>query len=490
MSELFAGYEPARVLHYFECISEIPRGSGNEEEISNYLVQFAKDHGLEVEQDEAFNVLIRKPGQNGGEDKPFLALQGHMDMVCEKLVSCPHDFLTEGIQLKIEDGVLTADGTTLGADDGIAVAMMLAILEDAEMAHPPLECLFTVSEEIGLLGAAKVSPVWLKSRRLINLDSEEEGVCVVGAAGGARVDTKHALRRHESQGFLITIGIEGLLGGHSGTDIGLGHCNAILLMARTLSTLFADNSYVQLVDLNGGGMDNAIPRECTATVLYHTSDSADHALAVLEHLRNNYHDEIRPLEPDFKFHFRLEEDRQVHAMTPADSQALASALLLTPNGVLSRNARLGGAVQSSSNLGLVRTEDASCSYTCMTRSSVDSLQEEALNRVRLAAEAFGFEMTVSGKYPGWAYREDSPLREAFLAAYRALFQQDMKVEAIHAGLETGLLVGNMPGLDAVSVGPTLLHVHTPDEAMPLDSLTRFYQLLLQVLAALSKHYDS
>lgn len=488
MTELFAGWESANVLSFFEQISAIPRGSGNEAGISNFLMQFAKDHRLEAEQDEALNVLIRKPGQNGGETAPFLALQGHMDMVCEKLSSCTHDFQTEGIELLIQDGALTANGTTLGADDGIAVAMMLAILEDKEMTHPPLECLFTTGEEIGLIGASKVSPTWLRSTQLINLDSEEEGVCVVGSAGGARVDTTRAIRRHEAQGFLISITIEGLLGGHSGTDIDLNHCNAILLMARTLSNLFADNPYVQLVDFNGGGMDNAIPRECYATVLYRTSDSADRAIAMLEHLRNNYHDEIRPQEPDFKFHFRLQEDRQVHAMTAADGQALASAILLTPNGVLSRNAQLDGAVVSSSNLGIVRTEDASCTYACMARSSVDSLEEEALNRIRLAAEAFGFTMAVSGRYPGWAYQEVSPLRDCLLSTYRSLFSKDMKVEALHAGLETGLLVSAMDGLDAVSVGPDLFHVHTPDEKMPLDSLARFYTLLTKVLTELSLHH--
>lgn len=486
MADQLTGLSPEDVLRYFEIIAAIPHGSGNEKELSDYLVSFATERNLEIIQDESWNVIIRKPASKGAENKSILSLQGHIDMVCEKVPSSTHNFEREGLELLVEDGFLSAKGTTLGADDGVAVACMLAILADDTLAHPPLECIFTVSEEIGLLGAANLSPVQIQGKTLINLDSEEEGVATVSSAGGARIELSRSIRRHENRGFLVSISMEGLLGGHSGMEIQLDHVNATLLMARTLHKLLEVDPYAQLVEFCGGTLDNAIPRECEASVLYHTSTSADVAMGILEELHQDYHREIRPTEPGFKFHFNCQEDKDVQAMAKEDGRALVHAVLLTPNGVVKQRVGEPSYVIASTNLGVVSTTASECRYVCLPRSSVASVQESTLDRIRLAAETFGFTYQEISSYPGWAFAEHSPIRDVFLASYAKLFREDMKVETIHAGLETGLFVDAVPGLDAISVGPTLLDVHTPQERMELASLERFYTLLIDVLESLSK----
>ncbi len=479
------GYSSDKVLHFFEEISAIPRGSGNEEEISNFLVSFAKARDLEVLQDDHFNVVIRKDATKGAEDKPRLTLQGHMDMVCEKLPGSAHDFITQGIELLVEDGFLTANGTTLGADDGVAVALMLAVLDDDDLPHPPLECVFTVSEEIGLLGADWIPPTWITGNALINLDSEEEGVATVSSAGGVRYEISRPMKRHFGRGFLINIHMEGLLGGHSGVEIHLGHTNANVLMARTLLTLLSADGYAQIVNFNGGSLDNAIPRDCDASILYHTSTAADLAMNLLEEMRTNFHQEIDPVEPDFKFNVSYMEDVDVKAFSHEKSLDFIKAIFTTPDGVIKRDPR-NNFIIASNNIGLVRTDEEGASFVCLARSSMESMWLYTMQRIHASAEAYGFEDKIVSTYPGWAYKEDSPIRETILASYRKLYGAEMRVEAMHAGLETGLLVAALPELDAISIGPTLIDVHTPNERMEIASLDRTYDLLLDVISSLTK----
>ena len=485
MSYVINGYEPAKLFQFFEDIAAVPRPSFHCEAISNFLVDWAKARDLEVEQDEFFNVIIRKPGQNGGEEAAMVALQGHIDMVPEKLAGCPHDFLTEGLELQVVDGYLSANGTTLGADDGVAVALMMTVLDDDNIACPPLECIFTADEEVGLIGAEKLDKRRIQSKTLINLDSEEEGVATVSSAGGMTINMTRSVRKHSAAGHMITIRIAGLLGGHSGTDIDFGHVNADKLMARALKTLLDADPYAQIVDFKGGNMDNAIPREAMATVLFHSSDSADKAVTLLQHLHDDFHAEIRPYEPDFKFNIKQSMEVEVAALNVEDSRALVHAIMLLPDGTQARNANMDNFVVCSTNLGIVRTYDNEMKLVCLPRSSVASLQKDVFNRILLVAETFGFHLEVESSYPGWAYKEDSPVRDTFVAVYEQLFGEPMQVLAMHAGLETGLFAADMPGLDAISVGPTLSGVHTPDEKMELASCQRFYQLLVGVLENLA-----
>ena len=420
MEYKITGYKPEKLFHFFEEISAIPRGSGNEKGISDYLVKFAHDRGLWVYQDDAYNVIIKKGGSKGAENRPAVMLQGHIDMVCEKVAGVEHDFEKEGLDLVVEDGVLTANGTTLGADNGVAVALMLMVLDDEAIVHPPVECVFTTEEEVGLNGARALDKSQISARTMINMDSEEEGMATISCAGGLRIECTRPVVREKAEGTLLTIEISGLKGGHSGTDIDKERQNAIRVMARMLYQLMK-NTDGKLVAFSGGNKDNAIPRECMAS-----------------------------------------------------------------NGVQSRNMKLDGFVVVSTNMGVVRAEDDRLVIVFSPRSSVASLQEEMKARLGLLAETFGFTATYSGEYPGWSYKEESPIREVFLESYRELFGEELKTEALHAGLECGLFSDAVPGLDAIAVGPTLNNVHTPEENLPLDSFERFYELLKDVLRRLTE----
>lgn len=480
MTYKIQGYEPAAVFHFFEDISAIPRGSGNEAAISDFLVQFAKERGLFVYRDDANNVLIRKPASPGKEALPGVILQGHTDMVCEKIAGNPHDFTKDGISLFVEDGLLKAKGTTLGADDGAAVALMLYLLDDNTLSHPPLECLFTTGEEVGLLGAVAFDCTLLEGSTFINLDSEDEGVATVSSAGGMRVTLCRDIRRHDGIGYEVELEITGLTGGHSGVEIGLGRFNAITLVAGALKQLL-ENPYAELVHFTGGTADNAIPRECKAALLYRTASAAEDALFRLSEIKEQYKAEIAPYEKGLRFNFACHEDREVSAIRHEDSLALVNAVRLLPNGVLYRNPAHPEMILTSTNLGIVSTDRVQARLVTTPRSSVDLFQTDTLSRISQIADMAGFTLDVSAAYPGWAYKEVSPVRDLFVSTYEALFQKPMVVEAIHAGLETGIFVSAKPELDTISVGPTLKNVHTPDEYMDLASMERFCQLLLAVL---------
>ena len=485
MEYQITGWQPEKLFHFFEEISAIPRGSGNEKGISDYLVAFARERGLWVHQDEAWNVIIKKAGSPGAEDREPVMLQGHLDMVCEKLAGVEHDFTKEGLKLSVKDGVLTAKGTTLGADNGVAVALMLMVLDDEDIVHPPVECVFTTEEEVGLNGAVALDKSLLRARTMINMDSEEEGVGTVSCAGGLRIECARPVRRETAEGTLVRIEIDGLKGGHSGMDIDKERQNANRLMARVIWQLMKQTDG-KLVDFTGGNKDNAIPRECRASMIYADSEEARKAEELAGALADTLAAEITTYEENFVCRVEKEEGMSAEALPAEDAKAFVTAMYLAPNVVQSRNMHMDGFVVSSVNMGVVRTEEERLVMVFSPRSSVASLQEEMKARLGLLAETFGFSSSYSGEYPGWSYKEDSRIREVFRESYQELFGKEMKMEAIHAGLECGLFSDALPGLDAIAVGPTLNHVHTPEENLPLDSFERFYKLLKDVLRRLAE----
>ena len=479
------GFEPAALFRNFEDFSAVPRGSFHNEKISDFLVKFAKDRGLEVFQDEALNVIIKKPGQNGGEGKPPVILQGHMDMVCEKVHGCGHDFETQGIDMYVtDDGWLTANGTTLGGDDGIADATMMTLLDDDTLTYPPLECVFTTDEEVGLLGANVLDYSKLDGRLMLNLDSEDEGVATVSCAGGMDYTMTRALTCETQSGETVSIDVKGLLGGHSGTDIDLGHTNADKLIARAVLSVLEDEA-ARLVSFTGGTKGNAIPREAEAVLWFPTADKAAAAEDKLRTLGNAFIHEIRPLEPGIDVTVSRAA-AEVSVLSREDTEAVISAIVLSPNGVQTRDPLMDNFVISSLNLGIVRVEDDTAVLGFAPRSSVDSLMDAITAELALTAKTFGFETDVSGAYPGWEKVENSVLCDTMKESYRTLFGKELKVEGIHAGLECGLFYANLPGLDPVSIGPTMRGVHTPDEKMDLTSCEQFYKLVVDVLERLAK----
>lgn len=483
MEYRITGYQPEKLFHFFEEISAIPRGSRNEKGISDYLVKFAKDRNLEVYQDEAYNVIIKKAGTCGAENHAPVMLQGHMDMVCEKRAGVEHDFEKDGLDLQIKDGNLMANGTTLGGDNGVAVALMLMILDEDSIKHPPVECVFTTSEEIGLLGAVALDKTLLKARTMINMDSEEEGVATVSCAGGLRITLSRPIQREAVEGTLLTLKVEGLLGGHSGQDIDKERQNGDILMARMLNDLM-EQTDGYLVSFNGGSKDNAISRECEASLIYTNEEEAQKAEELACELAETYADEITPTEPDFSCEIISETNRSADAIPAEDAKALIHAICLMPNGIQKRNLKMDGFVVVSSNLGVVRTEEDKMVLVIAPRSSEASMLEYMKERFNILAETFGFTVEYAGGYPGWSYAEVSPVRDVCKAAYKDLFGEELKIEAIHAGLECGLFSEALDGLDAIAVGPAIHNCHTPDEYLPLDSFEKFYQFLKEILARL------
>ncbi len=485
MEYLLEGCQPAAVWHYFEEISAIPRRSGQERAVSEYLCRFAAAHGLEHWRDEWNNVVIKKAGSKGCETQPAVMLQGHQDMVCEKNADVVHDFETDGISLEIRGGYLCAKGTTLGADNGIAVAMMLAVLADGSLIHPPLECVFTVQEEVGLIGAANLDVSRLSAKTMINLDSEEEGIATVSCAGGLRAELSRRLSTEpakEAYGCRITLG--GLPGGHSGTDIGAGRTNANKLMGRILNHLLLKTEF-RLARLSGGSKDNAIPRECDALLVFAGKEKREAAFDCLQEYADMLKRELLPGEPGFFCRWEAADPEE----TAADAEetcGLVQLLTLAPNGVQSRNVRQGGFIVSSVNLGVVRLEGGEARLVFAPRSSVASLQEEMKERLLALGRAFGYSVVFAGEYPGWEYAEHSPVRALCCRVYRELTDKELKTEAIHAGLECGLFCQKLPGLDAIAIGPNMLDVHTPEERLEIASVTRTYALVCRLLEALAK----
>lgn len=468
--------QPYSVFRYFEELCAIPHGSGNTKAVSDHLIAFAAAHGLDCRRDSANNVIIRKSGSVGYEDAAPVILQGHMDMVCES--DCGKDLLHEGLSLAIDGDMIYAEGSTLGGDDGIAVAMMLAILDDDSLPHPPLECVFTVDEEIGMLGAAALETDDLKGRIMLNLDSEDEGVFTVGCAGGITAGCVLPVKREAFTGHALTISVGGLRGGHSGAEIHKGRANADMLMGRVLQTA-ASRCELRLVSVCGGLKDNAIPRECTAEVLVSDPLAAREACAELEAaLRNEY----AVTDPDVTL--AVAAGQGGAPMDKASTDRAVCMLCCLPNGIYAMSADIEGLVQTSLNLGILTTDADSVRASFCVRSSIDSQKYMLCRRMECLMAQLGGHMTYAGDYPGWQYRQVSPLRELMAAVFTEQYGYAPKIEAIHAGVECGLFCGKLPGLDCVSFGPDLKDIHTTRERMSISSVQRVWQMTLEVLKRL------
>lgn len=480
MSQMkLAGLKPGSVFRYFEEICAIPHGSRNTKAISDYLVAFAKEHNLKYIQDESNNVILFGPGTCGMEDHAPVILQGHMDMVCEKDASCPLDMAVDGLDLMHDDRYVYAKGTTLGGDDGIAVAYALAILEDNTIAHPPLEVIITVDEEIGMLGATAIDLSMLQGRTLVNLDSEEEGIFTVSCAGGATSVISLPVERKAVYGPCVRLTVDGLQGGHSGAEIHKNRANANKVMGEYLSRI-QKLMPLCLTSFTGGSKDNAIPRSCQATVV-----AMGIGIERINDVAAQLQAEIREKfdEPEASIQAFDVDALGGNSLTTAATSDVISLLCACPNGVQSYSQDMPGLVQTSLNLGIAKLGDQ-FTATFSVRSSVNQEKEELIRKLRELTDFYNGTYTQSGTYPAWEFRKDSPLRDTMVRIYQEMFGKEPQVLAIHAGLECGLLGDKLPGLDCVSIGPQMHDIHTSREKLEIASTERTWRFLLEVLKAL------
>ena len=471
-----AGLEPAAVFGYFEEICAIPHGSRNTRMISDYLVNFAKANNLRYIQDEADNVIIFGDATPGYENHPAVILQGHMDMVCEKDADCPIDMAAEGLDVTHDGKVVFAKGTTLGADNGIAVAMGMAILADKTIPHPPVEMLVTSDEEIGLLGAAAVDLSELKGRTLINLDSEGEGIFTVSCAGGCTATISLPVDRRAVYGPCIRLVVDGLKSGHSGADIHLNRANANKIMGEFMNRI-QKLMPLCLTSLSGGAKDNVIPGSCQATLVA-MGINLERINTIAEQLQAEVREQYD--EPDASVQAFDVDALGGNSLSSESTAKVISLLCAAPNGVQAWSKDIEGLVQTSLNMGVVKLGER-MNVTLSVRSSVNSEKQELLEQLHKLADMFEADYTEEGAYPAWEYKKESRLRDVMVATYKEMFGRDAKVEAIHAGLECGLFMEKLPGLDCVSIGPQMHDIHTSRERLEIGSTQRTWDFLLAVL---------
>lgn len=481
---ILSNLEPKSVFHYFEEICGIPHGSSNTKAISDYCVNFAKAHDLRYIQDESNNVIIFKDGTAGYEKSAPVILQGHLDMVCEKDSDCSIDFSKDGLTLQLQDNVITAAGTTLGADDGIAVAYALAILDSKEIPHPPLEVIFTTDEEIGMLGASALDCSDLQSRIMLNMDSEEEGYLLVSCAGGIRANAHLPLDREEASGIVVDITLFGLTGGHSGMEIDKGRANACKLLGRTLYRLHGSFPF-RIISISGGLMDNAIPRDAKAQILFSKDTDISEAENIVRELNEIYKKEYQLTDSLVSLDICAGNHvASAAAMSSNTTDKVITALVSLPNGIQRMSMNIKDLVQTSLNLGILASTDTEVTFSYAVRSSVETEKDELVERIKCLIEALGGSISCSGAYPAWEYRKDSPLRDLMINVYEEQYGNKPIVQAIHAGVECGLFSGKLPGLDCVSFGPNIKNAHTPNESLSTDSVLRTWNYLLEILKRL------
>jgi dipeptidase D len=481
MANSLSGLKPELVWKYFAEISKIPRGSKNEKKISAYVVETAKKLGLEVKQDKVLNVVVSKPAAKGYEHVPSVCLQGHLDMVCEKNKDKVHNFEKDPLELVVKDNFLMANGTTLGADNGIAVATNLAIMEDKTLEHGPLEFLFTVDEETGLTGANNLQPGFLKSKTLMNLDSEEEGAIYVGCSGGRNtigrwkasfdsIPLKHAP---------AIVKVKGLKGGHSGLEIDKGRGNSIKILNRVLLAL--DKFGVRISTLNGGNKSNAIPREAEA-MIYIPVKKLNDASAVVSQYNSIIKDELTSAESELAV---ILEEVKGKAKGKVLKKGLQKKILLTvsafPHGVVKMSADIPGLVETSTNVAIIATDVSGVTLTTSQRSSVASEIDEIVHSVASLFRLGDASVEITDGYPGWKPKMDSAILKIAKTTYQSLYNKKPDVKAIHAGLECGIIGEKYPGMDMISFGPTLEGVHSPDEKIHIDTVDKFWNFLLAIL---------
>ena len=474
--KVLKGLEPSNVFGFFEDISRIPHGSDNTKQLSDWIVAFATERNLEHYQDEMNNVIIVKEPSAGYEASEPVILQGHIDMVCNKDESCDKDMAECGLDLAVDGDLIYAEGTTLGGDDGIAVAYMLAILDDESLAHPRVECVFTTDEETGLYGAEAIDVSSLKGRRFINIDSENEGILTAGCAGGATAIASLPVHRAAYEGGAFKVKISGLRGGHSGLEINMGQENALKVLGRLLYEL-QEEADARIAVIGGGMADNVIPTSAEAVIV---SPSADKVQSVCDKYRDIFAHEFK-MDPDFALSLEATECDEL-PMDDETCRKLIAYLIGAPNGIEKMTVGIEGLPQTSLNLGILEIRGDSAEYMFCIRSAVDSECEMLVRRLKSQIEALGGSIKIEGWYPGWEYSAESPLRDLVCQVYKEQTGKDMVIEAIHAGLECGFFAGKMPGLDCISIGPDLNDVHTPKETMSISSVARTWELVKEVLS--------
>ena len=486
MSNPFKNIEPHKVWQYFYEITQIPRPSKNEDKIIAYLENFAKSKNLEYKKDRVNNIVIRKPASKGGENKPMVALQCHVDMVCEKNNDVDKDFLKDPIEAYIDGEWVKAKGTTLGADDGIGVAMQLAILDSDIEGIGPIECLFTVDEETGLTGANGLENDMIKSKYLINLDSEDEGQIFIGCAGGKNtlgfLPIKYQSGQEKNS---VEVFVSGLKGGHSGDDIEKKRGNAIKLLTRIVYDLLNSNETIQLVNIEGGNLHNAIPREATAVLCYDNEDDYNKIKNIIADYQNIFKTELKISDPGVKITITKKDitnkwlDREM-------AFRLIRLLYVLPHGVFAWSQDIPDFVETSTNLASIKKQDEHYIITTSQRSSLESAKENICNKVKSAFELAQANVEVNDGYPGWTPNPESYLLKLVAEETEKVLNKKPVIRAIHAGLECGLFSEKFPGLEMVSIGPEMKGVHSPDERLLIPSVKRTFDILINVLKKIDK----
>lgn len=482
MKRVLKDLKPEKVFYYFEEICKIPHGSGNTKAISDYCVEFAKERKLLYYQDEWNNVIIKKEASEGYENVPTIILQGHLDMVCEKNAGCNHNFLTDPLSLVVDSkkDELYADGTTLGGDDGIAIAYALAILDDESIAHPPLEIVFTTEEETGMDGAKGLDCGKLCGKYMINIDSEEEGFVLVACAGGATVQANLPITYKEAAGTEYSVFLSGLNGGHSGTDIDKQRANACLLLGRFLFLLEKEKLSFSILHIEGGGKDNAIPREAKVSFLLE-EENEEKLRECITKFEKMAKMEFKYSEPNLSLSLTKGEKQKGQAFSDDCKQKLLTFLLNAFNGIFTMSMDTPGIVESSSNLGILQTTKENIRFGFALRSSKESIRDLLVDKYETLIKALGGEIFVRGTYPAWEYKEDSKLRQLAIEKYKQLTKKELQVLSIHAGLECGIFSSKIQNLDAISIGPDILDIHTPMERLRISSVARVYEYLVTLL---------
>ncbi len=467
---------------YFKEVSEVPRGSGYNQKISDYLMEFARKNGFECEQDEELNVLIRKPKHPECKSDITYIIQGHMDMVCEKKSGVEHDFENEGLKINNDGTYIYAEGTTLGADDGIAIAYALALLMDNEHIMPALEVLITTDEETGMFGAKAFDVSKLKGTRLINVDSEEEGSLLAGCAGGMRIelslDKKECEAKKKENALKVSIKLTGLKGGHSGNEIANNRTNAVHLLARLADSLM--ESGAEIISFKGGNKDNVIPNEATINMAIAIKDK-ERTKKIFDSVTVCLKEELVGFEPDIDFIWEESELNDEISLKNDISQKVINTILLSPNGVQTMSPDIAGLVESSLNLGIFKLDDKGCSIHYSLRSSIPEYKLFMARKLKKLANLTGMDYTDGESYPAWVYRKDSVLRKIMEDTYEEMFGKKPVTEVIHAGLECGIISEKRPDIDIVSFGPNIHDIHTYKEKLDIASSVRMYEYLVKVL---------
>ena len=479
---VLSDYQPKEVFRFFEEICSIPHGSGNTKQISDYLVKFAIDRNLKYRQDDRNNVIIWKEASYGYEDSDPLIIQGHMDMVTVKVDGLSKDMDSQGLDLEIVDGDwISGIGTSLGGDDGIALAYALAIMDSDSIAHPPIEAVFTVDEEIGMLGATAIDVSDLKGRLFLNIDSEDEGIFTVSCAGGMTAIGHLPYQTEKMDGSLITMSLSGFKGGHSGVEIDKGRLNANLTLGRVLNAIHHPD--FRLVSVNGGEKDNAIADYAQAVFMI-PEIQAESSKAAMKAVFDQVITEYSTVEDGLKISFAEEAKAGIDVMTAEDTKRVIAALVNYPNGITRMNPDMKDMVQTSLNLGILRTLDSEVSFSSSLRSSSETEKHDLFERIASLMNILGGSVTSTGDYPGWEYLSESKLRDVMIRVYREQYGEDPLVVGIHAGLECGIFASKLPGLDAISIGPQMHDIHTSNELLGISSTERTWQLILKTLEQL------